>query len=356
MSRIGVEIAKSVSALSISSFPLHRADPSAQVAEAPKARSKARDLPQAGSGALKQQKLPPAAGDTENNNNKLKRKLDVKTAESSEEPPNKKLQEFLNAMASGGKSNTWSNADPATGLVPVAEADDEDDEYVDLAPLPKVSQPPPAPLAPRLEAIAPALDPKEAADADANVDSGAHQPSKEAMGPVSDADWIRSKTSRLLDLVDDASTFLALRDPPGSTLHAAQPIEQEEEEEVLDTEMTGAETLSSQQYQQSEAEIAVETISQSGRLFVRNLPYSATEDELRQHFSACGELQEVNHISFSVHLLFDRFANWLPPLFRDEKLLIGTSDACLHVDVDSLFESKIVDFLIPTNQFLSFSS
>lgn len=229
------------------------------MADAPKPRSKARGLPQVGSDA---QKLSPAAGDTENSNNKLKRKLDVKAAESSGEPPNKKLQEFLDAMAPGKRSNTWSNADPASGLAPVAEADDGgDDEYIDLAPLPKASLPLPAP---RQETITLAVESEGVGDA---------EPSKE---PVSDADWIRSKTSRLLDLVDDASTFLTLRDPPA---------------EALDTEMTGAEET-----QQSEAEVAIETISQSGRLFVRNLPYSATEGELRQHFSACGELQEVNHI------------------------------------------------------------
>ena len=221
------------------------------------------------------QKLSPAAGDTEN---KLKRKLDVKTAESSGEPPNKKLQEFLDVMAPGKRSNTWSNADPATGLAPVAEAGDGgDDEYVDLAPLPKPSLPLPAP---RQETITLAVEPEGAGDA------GTLQPSNE---PVSDADWIRSKTSRLLDLVDDASTFLTLRDPPGPTAQPAEP---------LDTEMAGAEET-----QQSEAQVAIETISQSGRLFVRNLPYSATEGELRQHFLACGELQEVNHISLFVHLL-----------------------------------------------------
>ncbi|XP_010529286.1 PREDICTED: multiple RNA-binding domain-containing protein 1 isoform X1 [Tarenaya hassleriana] len=42
-----------------------------------------------------------------------------------------------------------------------------------------------------------------------------------------------------------------------------------------------------------------ENILETGRLFVRNLPYSATEDELQEHFSEYGEISEV-------HLVLDK--------------------------------------------------
>lgn len=46
-------------------------------------------------------------------------------------------------------------------------------------------------------------------------------------------------------------------------------------------------------------------IGETGRLFLRNLPYTATEDELRELFSPYGELSDV-------HLVLDRCGR--PPL------------------------------------------
>ena len=37
----------------------------------------------------------------------------------------------------------------------------------------------------------------------------------------------------------------------------------------------------------------IEAIQANGRLFVRNLPYTATEDDLRKHFEPYGALEEV---------------------------------------------------------------
>ena len=41
------------------------------------------------------------------------------------------------------------------------------------------------------------------------------------------------------------------------------------------------------------ADANVAAIELTGRLFVRNLPYSTGEDELRQLFSSTGQLEEV---------------------------------------------------------------
>lgn len=223
----------------------------------------------------KRQKLSPPTED-----NKLKRKHDDKTG--TETPPNKKLQEFLDVMAPSGKSNTWSNADH-TDIVPVAEEKPEDDEYIDLVPL-KISKPEPAPVA------VPVITEPEAIIA-STMDSE-DQPT----GPVSDADWLRARTSRLLDITDDVSSHFNAQETPSATTVIAQsapsqavPVAQPE---VVDVAMTDA----APQHTQTEEEKAIETIAHSGRLFVRNLPYSATEDELRQHFAQYGELQEViNH-------------------------------------------------------------
>jgi multiple RNA-binding domain-containing protein 1 len=41
------------------------------------------------------------------------------------------------------------------------------------------------------------------------------------------------------------------------------------------------------------ADATMDAIRESGRLFVRNLPYTATEDDLRTHFEKYGTLEEV---------------------------------------------------------------
>jgi multiple RNA-binding domain-containing protein 1 len=44
----------------------------------------------------------------------------------------------------------------------------------------------------------------------------------------------------------------------------------------------------------------IEAIKSNGRLFVRNLPYSASEDDLRRHFEPFGPLEEVRISPFSL--------------------------------------------------------
>ena len=57
----------------------------------------------------------------------------------------------------------------------------------------------------------------------------------------------------------------------------------------------------------TEASDAGEAIAETGRLFLRNLAYSATEGDLTALLAPYGELQEV-------HLVLDR---WLTVQFRD---------------------------------------
>ena len=47
-----------------------------------------------------------------------------------------------------------------------------------------------------------------------------------------------------------------------------------------------------------------EQIKKSGRLFVRNLPYTATEDDLKAHFEKYGVLEEVCYTDFLLHFAF----------------------------------------------------
>ncbi|KAF8241818.1 RNA-binding domain-containing protein [Wilcoxina mikolae CBS 423.85] len=261
MSKIGVEIAKSV-------------------AESHKIHSKNRSSLQGDT--RKRQKLSPAAASAPIEN-KLKRKLDDSTVDKVDAPPNKKLQEFLDVMNPSAKSNTWSNVDH-TGTIPTVESNANDDEYVDSICLAKVSQPQPPPT-PRAEIAIIAED---------KQDIGSQTLIEDTVGSVSDADWLRSRTSRLLDLTDDVPSLLTTSDSPSSqaALATASHSAHFAKEDIPGATTVEIGTLDHSKPPQ--VDDAVETILQSGRLFVRNLPYSAAEDDLRQLFSAYGELQEVH--------------------------------------------------------------
>jgi multiple RNA-binding domain-containing protein 1 len=118
-------------------------------------------------------------------------------------------------------------------------------------------------------------------------------------GPVSDVDWLRSRTNRLLELVEDdeqsvptaplskpQSTQPAQSTEPVVTETVAQPDEVEEPEARPEDVPSSAE---------------VDKIRETGRLYLRNLHFDITEEDLREHFSKYGSLQEV---SPSFHFLF----------------------------------------------------
>lgn len=120
--------------------------------------------------------------------------------------------------------------------------------------------------------------------------------------PVADAtddDWLRSRTNRLLDLVDpdDPAAFASVtaRREPQPAAAAAVPRP--------DVEMADASPESEQQpNEQADEEMdddsATGQIRRTSRLFVRNLPFKATEAELRTHFERYGEVEEVSKLFF----------------------------------------------------------
>lgn len=331
MSKINVEIATSVCTSSAPYTLRMLTDP--QVADRAEIPNKNR--PMAHDDSRKRQKLSPP---TEGADNKLKRKHDDKAVANADAPPNKKFQEFLNVMAPSGKSNTWSNADHAdnTGIMPVAETTAEDEEYVDLVPLKTIPQP---------EAAAPVPVPMPRTEIITTSNEDSQTQEQEPTGPVSDADWLRSRTSRLLDVTDDVSSRFNAADASSSTAivapavaSLARPVAQPE---VSDVAMTDAAPISNQ----SELDKAIETISQSGRLFVRNLPYSASEDDLRQHFAAHGELQEVLIIPLSSLFCPSKHPRYMPHIkicwVFGMTNLIGTTYLPSGKDADPL--EKLVD-------------
>lgn len=227
--------------------------------------------------------------------------------QASEEDP--KLKEYLEVMKPKSKKRSWEN-DDATEVnneIPMNHDDDQmvvdtaaasDDEYEDVPRKAKRSkvesstteQPSSA------EAVAPEEAAAPADDGDAPL-----QQESAPQGPVSDADWARSRTSRLLGLLDDdeeeeensrpkpraasvsssdgedvaPKTSVPSKTTAEVSAPAAKPdTDEPAQPEEIDTEPTG--------------------VRASMRLFVRNLPYDVKQEDLQSEFASYGNLEEVS--------------------------------------------------------------
>lgn len=116
---------------------------------------------------------------------------------------------------------------------------------------------------------------------------------------ATDEDWLRSRTSRLLDLVDPADITMG-SSTSRTTGRDAIPEAQADSSKSVEPDATkeGTPQEDTQESPNGKADPIIEAIRTNGRLFVRNLPYSASEQDLREHFNPFGSLEEVR-----VHLL-----------------------------------------------------
>lgn len=148
------------------------------------------------------------------------------------------------------------------------------------------------------------------------------------VGPVSDADWLRSKTSRLLGLLDEdeQEEYNAT-----SQQKAAAPTETGTGADI-DSRVSEVQNIVSQDDDDAgvaetpETDTNVDLIRTSARLFVRNLPYNTAEADLEPIFTPFGKIEEVGlYFSSPVYLLLCLFD--LPSWCSMMIFLIGTSDA-----------------------------
>ncbi|KAF2666791.1 putative pre-rRNA processing protein Mrd1 [Microthyrium microscopicum] len=185
----------------------------------------------------------------------LKRKREVP-----DENTDPKLREFLGVMQSTAKSKTWQNevaVDDNDTTMAVDKVNESDDDVQVLPSKTKQQQQ-------SIDAIF---------ESDSNEDT---DPTAEAK-PItqSDKDWLRSKKGKLLD--EDA-------------------IPQEKDQELAEQVTAGDAGDEPEDVEMQDEDIdespEVFKIRQSGRLFLRNLSFKITEDELREGFSQFGDLEE----------------------------------------------------------------
>ncbi|KAK9238047.1 hypothetical protein V1525DRAFT_425786 [Lipomyces kononenkoae] len=196
----------------------------------------------------------------------------------STEMQDQKLQEFLLAMKPRAKERTWANDDisglpvesPAYRASVLALKSDEtvrNEEGVpeiDRNTSPEVSN---------VQVTSREADDEIVSNKDVNEDVQENL----AVTAISDDEWLRQRRKRIVETAN--AEIYTDQDQPVlvATEHDTRP--KVEDETTLE---------------KSEAEINLESIRTTRRLFVRNLSYACTEDDLRELFGEYGQLEEVH--------------------------------------------------------------
>ncbi|KAI1267490.1 MRD1-like protein [Xylariaceae sp. FL1019] len=281
MSKIHVEFAKLIGDPSLAKTKLNRHSTNGYTSAAPSSKSLGPSAPQ-------QEKL-------ESPNKK--RKLD----ETQESDP--KLQEFLSVMQPSRNTANQIHGhaaqaveEPPTKIAALA-ADPDDSGDDDYQSMPtrlrnRISPQPVANAAQRGVAHqhAPALSQPE--EPLASVDEeGEDVEGSEAAATCAadDDDWLRSRTNRLLDLVDE--------DEPVAPIRETEVVQSSVPESGLDPEEveTVEERVSpTPEDRPDPTQDNLDAVRKSSRIFIRNMPYSATAEDLRSHFEQYGDIEEVH--------------------------------------------------------------
>ncbi|EXJ68508.1 uncharacterized protein A1O5_08301 [Cladophialophora psammophila CBS 110553] len=107
--------------------------------------------------------------------------------------------------------------------------------------------------------------------------------------PRSDADWLRGKTSRTLDLFEEAEDMKDRSRHPGDSGigdKAAEPVEEvQTKEDVADAE------------NDANSDHPQKPSVPNARLFIRNLPFDIQEDDLRKVFARYGRISEIHLVT-----------------------------------------------------------
>lgn len=240
--------------------------------------------------------------------NLLKRKRDVPAEE--QDP---KLKEFLDVYKPKSKKNAWepegiavtADATMQDAVDPVVDAEAQSDDEYEQVPKKKKR--------PELEAESNAsVEQKAEAQivdehpSETVIDTSAQQ---DGSGPVSDADWARSRTSRLLGLLDDeeeddagTGAIKPASDVTDDEVEDLQPVKPAEAVHHADGPATSIPTPPADASSPTESvDPEIAAVRSSMRLFIRNLPYNVQKEDLQDEFSSFGSLEDVRQ-PLSVHL------------------------------------------------------
>lgn len=281
------------------------------------------------------------------------------------------MQEFLQAMQRPSQLRGHAGADPEVMAAVNAVIEDtrvevpeeeSDSEYENVPKKPKtVNAEKSVPQPPVSEDSRP-----DAMDVDQLVAAGAEQAEQkkpdgdvatdttaQPPNPVSDDDWLRSRTSRLLGMVEDDDEDGQPAPAPTTSVQPPRQIEPDAEFEGFEDEPVAQGQSVSIPVEDEHLEDAPpvdeveEKVRQSQRLYLRNLSYNITEDDLREAFDGFGNLDEVSRLSFLT-------SNFISFVFK-MNIQIGTSDAqCANGVIRIGYFSRCFSSLIKKRNALSY--
>ncbi|KAL8735038.1 MAG: hypothetical protein Q9181_002976 [Wetmoreana brouardii] len=227
-----------------------------------------------------------------------------------------RLEEYLEVMQPTSKTRTWANGniiecesgvqDSLVGeknkdgtIHQASEGVDADYEEVPKENKKKASQ--------DTKRALPA--PVEVAQAEA-IPENAEPSSAPGDGPrmghefhtATDDEWLRSRTSRLLGLIDEDDESSARKETLDADKTPKDEVPRTLEDGSSSASSKGSVQLNGEDTQQARSDALPvsdqiqDSAEATGRLFVRNLPYTTVEDDLRQHFEqvAHGHIEEVH--------------------------------------------------------------
>ena len=228
-----------------------------------------------------------------------------------------KLREFLQVMKTGREGViagdiAMEDAGGPSDVPAVAVSEEESDDEYEQIPTRREKQrriDPPEPAQATISQQPHPVEAREASDPKSSLpekvaDSAETKPSdlEDAALDATDDDWLRSRTNRLLDLVDPDDLEPTTAEGPlereaqtnGDTIKDTSHADESKQDDVAPAEVV-------EEPAENPAEDSLDAIRKTSRLFVRNLPYSATEDDLRAEFEKFGHLEEVSQefLSFS---------------------------------------------------------
>jgi len=236
--------------------------------------------------------------------NPLKRKRPEPTKDDS------KLQEYLGLMTAPSKLKTWRDGEQPAADIPDStanqptQAEQTPPETVDdTAVLPRKK--PAALTSDDEDADIPAAVKTRRMAETAPEDDKHDQDNEQGPPPgTSDMDWMRSRTSRLLGLVtDDVEDSDQEQDKKKSRAvspelekggASTKPAVEANAQMNIGPNASPADAPPAENKEEVNADVA--TIRKTGRLFLRNLAYTITEDEIREYLSAFGSLEEVRNL------------------------------------------------------------
>lgn len=112
-----------------------------------------------------------------------------------------------------------------------------------------------------------------------------------------DDDWLRSRTNRLLDLMDPEDLSQPTPKPQTQSapeIPAANDMPEDSQEQP--TPDAAPELHSAGPDQALDHDSNRDLIKKTRRLYVRNLSYKTTQDEIQQHFETFGAIEEVGFL------------------------------------------------------------